>query len=204
MSRFTLKALMVDVDGVLVNGRPQDGKHWSTDLETDLGLSPSLFHERFFTPYWDKIVTGKLDLLSALKPVLSDLAPYLTAEDFIAYWFKNDARLNTELIETLKFYRSAGVQITLATNQEHLRAKHITWTLKLNELTDAVYYSAALGVKKPDHAFFEKITCLSKLRPDEIILIDDTLANIITAKECGWHVIHWTKKSRLASELVQF
>jgi putative hydrolase of the HAD superfamily len=65
MSRFTLKALIVDVDGVLINGRSRDEKHWSTDLVTDLGLSPSLFYERFFTPYWDKIVTGKLDLLSA-------------------------------------------------------------------------------------------------------------------------------------------
>ncbi|MBX8801409.1 HAD-IA family hydrolase [Ochrobactrum sp. MR28] len=204
MSRFTLKALIVDVDGVLINGRSRDGKHWSTDLETDLGLSPSLFHERFFTPYWDKIVTGKLDLLSALKPVLSDLSPYLTPEEFIAYWFKNDARLNTELIESLEFYRSAGVRIYLATNQEHLRAEYIMQTLKLGKLADAVYYSAALGVKKPDHAFFEKVTYLSKLRPEEIVLIDDTLANIIAAKECGWHAIHWTKESSLATELAQF
>lgn len=204
MSSFAIKALMVDVDGVLINGRTRDGKHWSTDLETDLGLSPSLFHERFFTPYWDKIVTGKLDLLSALKPVLSDLTPYLTAEEFIAYWFKNDARLNTELIQSLKFYRSAGVRITLATNQEHLRAEYITQTLKLGELADAVYYSAALGVKKPDHKFFEKVTYLSKLRPEEIVLIDDTLANIIAAKECGWHAIHWTKETSLATELAQF
>lgn len=50
MSRFTLKALIVDVDGVLINGRTRDGKHWSTDLETDLGLSPSLFHEKIFHP----------------------------------------------------------------------------------------------------------------------------------------------------------
>ncbi len=204
MSRFTLKALMVDVDGVLINGRPRDGKHWSTDLEADLGLSPSLLQDRFFTPYWNKIVTGKLDLLSALKPVLSELAPHLSSDDFIIYWFKNDARLNTELIESLEFYRSVGVRIYLATNQEHLRAEYITQTLKLGELADAVYYSAALGVKKPDHKFFEKVTNLSKLRPEEIIMIDDTIANIIAAKECGWHAIHWTKETSLATELAQF
>jgi putative hydrolase of the HAD superfamily len=96
------------------------------------------------------------------------------------------------------------MRIYLATNQEHLRAEYITQTLKLGELADAVYYSAALGVKKPDHAFFEKVTDLSKLRPEEIILIDDTLANLIAAKECGWHAIHWTKESDLATELAQF
>lgn len=203
MPQFTMKALMVDVDGVLINGRPRDGKHWSTDLEADLGLSPFLLKDRFFTPYWDEIVTGKLDILSALKPVLSELAPHLSSDDFITYWFKNDARLNAELIQFLKFYRTAGVQIYLVTNQEHLRAEYIIQTLKLNELADTIYYSAALGVKKPDHAFFEKITDLSKLRPEEIILIDDTLANIIAAKECGWHAIHWINESCLATELAQ-
>lgn len=203
MSRFAIKALMVDVDGVLINGRPRDGKHWSTDLEADLGLSPSLLQDRFFTPYWNEIVTGKLDLLSALKPVLSELAPHLSSDDFIIYWFKNDARLNAELIQSLKFYRTAGVQVYLATNQEHLRAEYIAQTLKLNELTDTIYYSAALGVKKPDHSFFKKATKLSKLRPEEIVLIDDTLANIIAAKECGWHAIDWTNESCLATELTQ-
>lgn len=135
--------------------------------------------------------------------MLSDLAPYLTAENFITYWFKNDARLNTELIESLKFYRTAGVQVYLATNQEHLRVEHITRTLKLGELADAVFYSAALGVKKPDHAFFKKVTDLATLRPEDIVLIDDTLANIITAKECDWHAIHWTNESCLATELAQ-
>lgn len=201
MSKLMMKALMVDVDGVLINGRPQDGKHWSTDLETDLGLSPSLLQDRFFTPYWDEIVTGKLDLISALKPVLSELAPHLSSDDFIAYWFKNDARLNTKLIQSLKFCRSAGLQIYLATNQEHLHAKYIAQTLKLNELVDAVCYSAALGVKKPDHRFFEIVTSLSKLQPEDIVFLDDTQTNITAALQAGWKAIHWTEKSCLMTEI---
>lgn len=201
MSRLAMKALMVDVDGVLIKGRPLDGKHWSTDLETDLGLSPALLQDRFFTPLWDKIVTGKLDLIAALKPVLSDLAPHLTAEDFIAYWFENDARLNIDLIESLKFYRSAGVQIYLATNQEHMRADYIAQKLKLNTFADAIYYSADLGVKKPDHQFFEIVTSLSMLQPEDIVFLDDTQTNITAAIQAGWQAIHWTEYSCLTSEI---
>lgn len=43
MPQFTIKALMVDVDDVLINGRPRDGKHWSTDLEADLDLPPPYY-----------------------------------------------------------------------------------------------------------------------------------------------------------------
>ena len=31
--------LMVDIDGVVVNGRPGDGAHWKTGLARDLGIS---------------------------------------------------------------------------------------------------------------------------------------------------------------------
>jgi len=61
---------MLDVDGVLVNGRPQDGKHLFTDLEADLGVSRSLLQAAFFDVYWQQIVVGK----DALKPRLSAVA----------------------------------------------------------------------------------------------------------------------------------
>ena len=48
MSEARIKALMVDVDGVLITGRPADGRHWAADLEADLGLSFEKIHTEFF------------------------------------------------------------------------------------------------------------------------------------------------------------
>ena len=61
-----VRALMLDVDGVLVDGRPEDGRHWQTSLEADLGLSPAALREHFFAPYWDEIVTGRVGLMAPL------------------------------------------------------------------------------------------------------------------------------------------
>jgi hypothetical protein len=41
-----LKAIMVDVDGVLIT-HPDPGG-WSANLENDLGIPPALLHDRFF------------------------------------------------------------------------------------------------------------------------------------------------------------
>ena len=57
-----IKALMIDVDGVLVSGRPSDGRHWATDLEADLRLSFAILQEAFFKRYWEDIVTGRATL----------------------------------------------------------------------------------------------------------------------------------------------
>jgi putative hydrolase of the HAD superfamily len=58
-----IKALMLDVDGVLVDGRPEDGRHWQTSVEEDLGFSADTLHEQFFAPHWDHIVVGRAGLM---------------------------------------------------------------------------------------------------------------------------------------------
>jgi putative hydrolase of the HAD superfamily len=58
-----IKALMVDVDGVLVDGRPEDGLHWQTSMEEDFGFTPDKLHRAFFAPHWEDIVLGRAALM---------------------------------------------------------------------------------------------------------------------------------------------
>ncbi len=44
-----IKAVMLDVDGVLVDGRPSDGRHWAASLEADLGLSFAVLQDAFLS-----------------------------------------------------------------------------------------------------------------------------------------------------------
>jgi putative hydrolase of the HAD superfamily len=70
-----IKALMIDVDGVLVTGRPSDGLHWATSLEADLGLSFDILQEAFFKEYWEDVVSGRADLRGRLTTILAQIAP---------------------------------------------------------------------------------------------------------------------------------
>ncbi len=56
---------------------------------------------------------------------------------------------------------------------------------------DGVYYSAALGCKKPNRAFFNQVAALSGFAAEKLLLLDDTPASIIAAKELGWKAIEW-------------
>jgi hypothetical protein len=69
------KALMIDVDGVLVDGRPEDGRHWQTSIGEDLGFSSAALHEHFFVPYWEDIVVGRTGLMEHLPTALLNIAP---------------------------------------------------------------------------------------------------------------------------------
>jgi hypothetical protein len=88
---------MVDVDGVVVTHPHQQG--WSHNLKQDLGLSPEVLHEYFFQPHFGDIVRGQAALRERLSPVLRKIAPHLTCDQLIEYWFANDANLNVETSE---------------------------------------------------------------------------------------------------------
>lgn len=194
---------MVDVDGVLIRGRPSDGKPWATSIEVDLGIAREELHREFFKPHWSKIVIGKGGLQEHLEPVLQRIAPKISYEEFVTYWFENDALLNLELLEELRQSRLSGTKVYLVTNQEHMRATYLMDRIGLRDHCDGIFYSAAVGSKKPEGAFFEKVAALAGLPPEQLALIDDTAENVIAARTSGWNAVEWSKDSSLSCALVK-
>lgn len=190
-----VKALMVDVDGVLVDGRPEDGRLWHTSVEEDLGFTSDALHEQFFALYWENIVLGRAGLMEHLTTALHKIAPHVNPSEFVSYWFERDSRLIAPLLAELSLMRSAGIHVYLATNQEHLRAAYLMEKLGLADHVDGIFYSARLGAKKPDMEFFAKVQAAVGLCGEEMLLIDDSRQNIDAALKAGWQALHWTKHS---------
>src|SRR3954469_10026201 len=117
---LAIKALMIDVDGVLVDGRPEDGRHWLTSVKEDLGFASDALHEQFFTPYWENILLGRAGLMEHLTTALQKIAPHVSPAQFVSYWFERDSRLVAPLLQELSLVRSSEIRVYLATNQEHL------------------------------------------------------------------------------------
>ena len=187
--RMRFKALMLDVDGVVIVH--PDPRGWSAHLERDLDLSSELLHAAFFQPHWQDIILGRADLRARLEPVLAEIAPHLSAETLTRYWFENDAHLNHGLLAQLDPIRSAGVKLHLATVQEHQRARHIWHGLELKRSFDDMHYAAELGCAKPDERFFRVVEAKSGFSPSDIFFIDDKQANVDAAHARGWSAALW-------------
>jgi putative hydrolase of the HAD superfamily len=195
-----LRALMLDVDGVLIVPRPGG---WALDLEADLGLAPAALAEHFFALHWDDVVMGRAGLHERLSPVLARIAPHLSSERLAAYWFERDAVLDRQLLDDLAEVRAGGVALHLATVQEHLRADYLWRTLGFRERFDAMHYAADLGCGKPDPAFFAKVAERTGLAPGEMLLIDDKAENVEAARAAGWGAALWDGTELLATLLAR-
>jgi putative hydrolase of the HAD superfamily len=195
------RCLMLDVDGVVVTGRPEDGRSWATDIERDLGISPEKLHSLFFAPHWAGIVTGEKNLADVLAACLPALATALSVQEFTDYWFEKDSRLDEGVLAECGGLRKNGIRIFLATNQEHMRATFLMETLRLRDHVDGIIYSAQVKARKPQRAFFDAAEQRSGARPEELVLVDDTIANVEAARAASWRAVHWTQGSSLTSLL---
>lgn len=186
---------MVDVDGVLIV-RPR-GRVRSADLERDLGLSDASLETAFFEPHRDDVIHGRAALRERLEPVPRDMAPHVTCDGPIDYWFANDAHLNDDLLAELASLRAEGIEINLATVQEHERARHLRETLDFRSRFDGLHYAAELGCAKPAASFYRRIEARTGFRPHDLFFIDDRIANIEGAIASGWAARLWTGEDTL-------
>lgn len=195
------KCLMLDVDGVLVDGRPSDGLPWNTDLTKDMGVSSRVLVDEFFKSDWNDIIVGKKGLLPALSTVLSRIAPSVDVEEFITYWFKMDSRIVETVFSDIQEARKRGFAVYLATNQEHMRANYLMQTMGLRDEVEGIVYSAKAGSKKPQVEFYSFAERETGCLPHEMLLVDDTLPNVEAARLAGWEAVHWDGTDKLSNIL---
>ncbi len=192
-----MQTLMLDVDGVLITGRPSDGAFWAKDLQADLGINPDLLEAHFFKPHWNDIVLDHAALEETLESIWHQLETKTRPEAFMDYWFRMGARVDPDVLAACREIRGDGHKVCLATNQEHRRAQYLMEDLNLLAEVDAIHYSAALGAKKPDAAFFEK----AGQGHQAPFLVDDTPLNVDAAQRAGWGAAHWTGETTLTALL---
>jgi putative hydrolase of the HAD superfamily len=188
-----IRALVFDVDGVLVNGHKDKGGWWHADMDKDLGLDPELFQRAFFTEQWADIVCGRQRIEEPLAKTLAGIAPHLSVDDMLDYWFHQDSKLEHNLLAELETLRSrSNLGLNLATNQEHRRADYLWHGLELEHHFDAIHYSADIGHAKPDAGFFATVENRTGFEGAHLLFFDDQERNVLAARERGWLAHIWT------------
>lgn len=195
--RSVIECLMLDVDGVVVHDSPTGGRSWADDIEQDLGIRLEALRTGFFIPHWDDVVTGRRPLMEALAACLPELAPDVTPQRFVDYWFSRDSHLDDAVLADCAALRRDGVRVLLATNQDHLRAAHLMTRVALADHVDGIVYSAAVGARKPDRAFYDAAARQAGCPGPALLLVDDTPANVDGARKAGWRAAHWVPGASL-------
>jgi putative hydrolase of the HAD superfamily len=182
---MTIQAVIFDADGVLL-----ETAYFSDELERSYGLPRSATLD-FFTVALEACLLGRADLKQTLAPFLAGWNWAASTEDFLDRWFAHGDRVDRRLVAAIGELRRRGLRCCLATNQEHYRVAYMRQVMGFDQLFDEIFFSAAIGCKKTDAAFYRHVMQKLKLSGSQILFWDDTPANVAAARSQGWHAEHY-------------
>lgn len=126
---------------------------------------------------------GRFAFMPAVADLVARYQPTIDVERLFDVWRYVETYPGVrELINQL---RASGIRCGLATNQQDLRARHMSSALGYADLFDLECYSCQMGVRKPNAAFFTAAVAAVACAPTEIVFIDDSAVNVDAARACG-------------------
>jgi putative hydrolase of the HAD superfamily len=112
-----------------------------------------------------------------------------------AWLADTDARvwstIRADARETLAGLHAAGVRVAILSNAPHPMAqasRASDWA----GWVDDWFFSAELGMAKPDDAVYATVTRHLGVAPGEILFFDDRQVNVDAARRAGWQAHLWT------------
>lgn len=182
-----MKAIIFDVDGVLINSHDEFGKRlWQKGIQKDLGLSPDQMHQ-IYSGNWSSVLKSRIDTRQYFKTVFTKLNVGLSVDAFIEYWLEHDLNINAKIFPVIEAI--SGIKRYIATNQDSYRT--VLLQKKFELYFDGFFSSYKIGAMKPEPEFFRYIEANLRLESKDIAFIDDSKSHVEAAEQLGWTCHHY-------------
>jgi len=196
-----IRAIGFDFGGV-IGGDPSIGHRFTKNSADLLGVTVEEWRKVYFSIN-NLINTDKkskrdfwLHFLEAFNQ--KDKIEQVLAQDLAMS--KQYLVLNQQIISLIDQLRERGYKVGLLSNASGEVATNIK-TLDLNSHFDSFFFSAEIGLQKPDVAAFEYLAKSLGADLTDLIFIDDSEASLRTAAEGGFTPILFESYDKLVVEL---
>lgn len=191
ISKSGVKFVYFDINGCLVRFFHRA----FTIIATDFQISPDVI-ESVFWKHNDEVCTGKLTASEFDKIFAKELKiDRIKWED---YYLRAVEPIN-EMHELVK-WASEHYQVGLISNIGKGFIKQMLSVGLIPDIKyDAVIDSSDVGIIKPNPKIYQIAEAKAGVSGEEILLIDDTRANLIPAQHAGWHVMWFNDYDSLES-----
>lgn len=193
---MSIKALFVDIGGVIVVNRAREvGEKFQNEKGLSIEMTKKIFH------FLQTDERSEDEFTAFLREQGVDEN---TWDRFLIEFYGSEAR-NSELIELLKNAKVKGIKIVITTNNGSAVRKGME-KYGIIDLPDLLINSSDYHVTKPDPKYWEvALRETRKLKPDiqlaEILVIDDSGTNCLSAKEFGFEVYQYLNEPKAQNEI---
>ncbi|MDE0944220.1 MAG: HAD family phosphatase [Alphaproteobacteria bacterium] len=191
--------VVFDLGGVLIDWSPYHLYRKLFDNDEDIAR----FLEEIDLYTWlrgvdaDKSFQRGVEELSARLPHHADLIE--------AYWHRWAETLNGTLDDSVAIVselKEQGRPLYVISNWSSETWHHATDRFGFLDWFDDMVISGLEGIAKPSPGIFHLACERFKIAPEQTVFIDDLVVNVESAREIGFHGIHFTDAGALRRELV--
>lgn len=188
-----IKLIVFDYGGVIIDLYPEKtrSEFWELGLKNPDELYSPLGQVGLFDEF-DKGLIDPIEFLNELKKYFPSS---VETNQIVDAWNAMLGHISTEKLSYVSQLKEK-YQVCLLSNTNEIHLEYIKannqpsgLTNSLEENFDKVYYSCRLGMRKPEKEIFEFVMNKHKVKPQEILFIDDTSMHIEGANKCGWKTL---------------
>lgn len=188
-----------DIGGVLL--KP------SLDVSHGTALHPALFKRMMRSHAWYQYQEGKLSWTQARRE-LAQSEDHIPEADIQLFIDRARASLApvAEIVEFIKTLRSSSsLKLYCMTNAAKEDYEHILTAFPdLFQAFDAIFYSGAIGIRKPSLGAYQHFLHDTKCHPSQTLFVDDTVQNVVAADVLGFTTILVKDSTEVVNLLVSY
>lgn len=179
---MAIENILFDADGVIQYAT----RHWQPALQSVLGLEDEMQAKAFV----DDIFEAETEVLETTTGFIEKLEAVLAKWNRASFLSETLKVLHAiegydDVMQTVQAIRSSGIRCHIASNQQALRAKHMSEGLNYRSQFDSEFYSCFVGAAKPQASFFERVVARLGCEASAVLFLDDRVENVEGARQAG-------------------
>lgn len=186
-----MKNIVFDLGGVVVDWNPE---RLMQEYTGGPEMPVALFKKGFFQEFWPDYDRGLMDQVKIVKE-MSMFAGRSYAEcwDFVEF-IKHSLRNIPETVQLIRELSARGYRLFCLSNMsvefyDYLKEREVF------RYFEGQIISALEHVIKPEKEIYEILIHRYGLKPAESLFIDDLQINVASARELGFHTVHFVDKA---------
>ena len=178
-----IKGIIFDIDGVVLDSMSiwnDLGARYlrSLNVEPEEGLNEILFSMSMeqgadYLKEHYKLKTSTASILNGIQDMLRDF-----------YYYEVPAKPGAK--ELMEFLKEKGMRITAATSSPRSHIEKALTRNKLLRYVEVIYTTGEIGISKHSPDIYNKAASYMNLAPAEVLVLEDSLYALKTAKEAGY------------------
>jgi putative hydrolase of the HAD superfamily len=157
------------------------------------------------SPYWrsrPEFDAGSLDATTYWSTVIGSPVPAGVVDRLEQLDAAQWSHLNPATISALAALQSRNQRLALLSNMPAGMASRYSSEAGWAEYFNKLFFSGILGMVKPEQRVFDLVLQELGARPEQVLFVDDNLANIEAARNLGLQTLHFRPRMDLLSILV--